>query len=100
VSIKVIGGKILCSKCGKLLEEHETFKINEFQYEIVCIDCDVKYNFSKDNYVNFTTPMKQRLLNIILNAMKDNKTITIDIKEERKKLIDYLSNKIDVKSNH
>ena len=96
--IKIIEGRILCSKCEKLMEDHESFKLNEYQYEIACLDCDEKYNFSKDNYVDFNTTKKQHLLRIIFDAWHKKRTICIDLKEERKKLVDILSAK--VKSLH
>jgi len=91
MSIKVIEGKILCSRCNRLLDKREPFKINEFQYEIVCLECDIKYDFSKYNYVNCSTPMKQKLIDIIQNSMKLNKSITIDMENSRKDLIENLS---------
>ena len=68
--------------------------MNEFQHEVACLACDDKYDFSKHNYVNCTSPKKQFLLKIIFDAMKNKRTISIDLREETRKLVDDLSSKI------
>ncbi|MHA1150453.1 MAG: hypothetical protein ACTSR8_19720 [Promethearchaeota archaeon] len=92
--IKVFEGRIQCSICEKLLDNRESFKLNEFQHEIACLECDEKSDFSKHNYVNYTSPKKRFLLKIIYNAMKGKNTISIDLKKETKKLAEDLSSKI------
>jgi hypothetical protein len=94
MAIKLIEGKVLCSICGKLLDRGESFKINEFQYEVACLECDQTSNFSKNNFVNCNTPMKQKLINLIENSRKYKKTMSLDMTEARRMLVNYLSTKI------
>jgi hypothetical protein len=94
MAIKLFEGKILCSICGRLLSKEESFKLNEFQYEIACLECDRITNFSKNNFVACNTPMKQKLIGLIENTRKYNKTINIDMREGRRMLINFLSSKI------
>jgi hypothetical protein len=94
MAIKLIEGKVLCSLCGKLMEKEESFKINEFQYEIACLDCDRTSNFSKNNFVNCSTAMKLKLINLIENSRKYKKTMSLDMTEARRMLVNYLSTKI------
>jgi len=92
--IKIIEGKLVCNICGRLLHQEESFKIHEIQYEIACLDCDKSSNFSKKNYVICNTPLKQTLFNLIENARKNNKTISLGMSEARRNLVDILSTKI------
>ena len=94
MTIKLIEGKILCSVCGRLLDRDESFKINEFRYEVACLECDKTSNFSKNTYVNCNTPMKQKLINLIENSRKYNKTMSLDMTEARRYLVNFLSSKI------
>ena len=72
-----------------MLEKEEPFKLNEFRYEIVCLACDNKYDFSKDNLVNCNIPMKQKLLDLIEEYMKKNKTLNIEMNKTRILMLNY-----------
>lgn len=87
MSIKIIEGKIICSLCNRVLEKEEPFKLDEFRYEIACLDCDKKYNFSHYILINCNTPRKQHLLDLIDKYMKENETLSIDMDKVRKFLL-------------
>ena len=90
MTIKLIEGKILCNKCDRLLEKEESFKLNEINYEVACLECDQKYGFSDKNIVKINTPLKQNLLELISTMMRQNRTISLDMAESRKNLFNNL----------
>ena len=89
MSIKIYEGRITCSQCGRLLEKDEPYKLDEFRYKIVCLSCDEKYNFSKDNLVKCVTPMKLKMVDLIEMFMKENVTINIEMEKMKHLLIKH-----------
>ncbi len=87
MSIKIFEGRIICSLCERLLEKDEPYKLDEFRYKIVCLSCDEKYNFSKDNLVKDATQLKQKMVDLIEMFMKENVTINIDMEKLKQLLI-------------
>lgn len=90
MSIKIIKGQVICSLCGKILNQKEPFKIDEFRYKIACLECDTKYDFSKTSYVNCSTPLKQELLKFINKKLRQKKSAHINLKERQKRLLNYI----------
>ena len=72
-----------------MLKREEIFKLNEFQYEIICIDCDNEYNLSKNNLVHCITPMKQKLLDLIYFYINNKKTFSFDKNKTLNVLFNY-----------
>ncbi len=89
MSIKIFEGRVICSLCERLLEKDEPYKLDEFRYKIVCLSCDEKHNFSKDNLVKCVTPMKQKMVDLIEMFMKENVTINIEMEKIRQLLIKH-----------
>ncbi len=90
MTIKLIEGKILCSKCNRLMEKEESYKLNEISYEVACLECDKKFGFSDKNPVKINTTLKQNLIELINIMMRQNRTISIDMDKSRKNLLDSL----------
>ena len=94
MTIRIIEGRLYCSYCEKPIDKNDIFKINEFSYQVICASCIDKIGISNVSYVSCSTVQKTNILNIMLESIKSNKTVILDLKDSIKKTINIFNNSL------
>jgi len=71
-----------------LLNSEESFKINEFQYEIYCGMCEKNLSNKNDQSIHW----RQDIIELVEQALKAKKTVTFEMDFTKQNLLNFLSN--------
>jgi len=90
--ITLVEGKLMCSNCGRLMEKGEAFKLNDYRYQVYCLDCfsEIEKDPSENSPILYQT---HKILELIKMYEHANKTASISLNSGQIKLFDAFQSK-------